>query len=63
MRGFNGHLKHSVVKEWVRRNNMEFGCILETRVKEGKAGRILNTGHNGVVGGYLSSSELCSVQK
>lgn len=43
MCGFSKHLKHSVVKEWIRNNNMEFGCILETRVKESKAERILNT--------------------
>lgn len=36
-------MKHSVVKEWIRNNNMEFGCILETRVKESKAERLLNT--------------------
>ena len=43
VRGFNKYLKHSVVKEWVRSNNLVFGCILETRVKESKAGRVLNT--------------------
>lgn len=41
VRGFNKHLKHSVVEEWVRSNNMSFGCILETRVKERKAEGIL----------------------
>lgn len=42
VRGFNKDLKHSVVTEWVNRREMKFGCILESRVKEGKAGRILN---------------------
>ncbi|XP_013739516.1 uncharacterized protein LOC106442368 [Brassica napus] len=41
-RGFNKDLKHSVVTEWVNRREMKFGSILESRVKEGKAGRILN---------------------
>lgn len=35
--GLNKLLKHSVVKEWVRNCDMEFGCVLETRVKERKA--------------------------
>lgn len=41
VRGFNKDLKHSVVSEWVSNKDMRFGCILETRVKEGKAGKIL----------------------
>lgn len=43
VRGFNKNLKHSVVQEWIRSNKMEFGCILESRVKENKAGRILSS--------------------
>ena len=43
MRGLNKVLKHSVVSEWLRSSDLKFGCILETRVKERKAGRILNT--------------------
>ena len=43
VRGFNKLLKHSVVKEWVRGSDMKFGCVLETRVKEIKAGKILNS--------------------
>lgn len=39
---YNKHLKHSVVQEWVRGNNMSFGCILETKVKESKAEGTLN---------------------
>jgi len=42
-RGFNKSLKHSVIKEWIRSNEMEFGCILETRVKERKAVSILQS--------------------
>lgn len=41
VQGFNKYLKHSVVEDWVRRNNMNFGCILETRVKESKSESIL----------------------
>ena len=41
VRGFNKSLKHSVIEEWVRSSNLSFGCILETRVKESKAGDIL----------------------
>lgn len=41
VRGFNKDLKHSVVKDWVRKNNLEFGCIIETRVKESKAKSII----------------------
>lgn len=41
VRGFNKDLKHSIVKEWVRSNKMSFGGILETRVKENKAERII----------------------
>lgn len=43
VRGFKKPLKHSVVKEWVRNKEMLFGCLLETRVKEKKADRIINT--------------------
>ena len=39
--GFNKPLKQSVVKEWLREKDMKFGCILETRVKEKKAEKIL----------------------
>ncbi|XP_056848880.1 uncharacterized protein LOC108820129 [Raphanus sativus] len=38
--GFQQNLKHSVVEEWVKGNNMSFGSILETRVKESKAENI-----------------------
>lgn len=41
VRGFNKSLKHSVVKQWLGNKDMKFGCLLETRVKETKAERIL----------------------
>ena len=41
IRGFNKPLKQSVVKEWLSKKDMKFGCILETRVKEKKAEKIL----------------------
>ena len=41
VRGFNKTLKHSVMKEWLNNRSMKFGCILETRVKEKKAEKIL----------------------
>ena len=41
--GFNKTLKHLVVTQWLSNKNLEFGCILETRVKEIKAGRILSS--------------------
>lgn len=43
VRGLNKLLKHSTIKYWVRSNSMEFCCVLETRVKEGKAVRILDS--------------------
>ena len=41
MRGFNKPLKHYVVKEWIRNKDMNFGCLLETKIKERKAERIM----------------------
>lgn len=41
VRGFNKKIKQDVVRNWVRSNNMEFGCLIETRVKERKAGDII----------------------
>lgn len=49
VRGFNKDLKHSIVEEWVRSNKMSFGGILETRVKENKAERIIKTVFKGWV--------------
>jgi len=41
--GFNKRSKHSVVKDWVAKANLEFGCLLETRVKERKADGVFKT--------------------
>ena len=43
VRRFIKTLKHSVVKEWVGNKEMLFGCLLETRVREKKAERIINS--------------------
>ena len=41
IRGFNKKIKQKAVSNWVRSSNMEFGCIIETRVKERKAKKII----------------------
>ena len=41
--GFNKPTKHSVVREWLRSQSLQFGSLIETRVKKGKAGKILNS--------------------
>ncbi|XP_056842892.1 uncharacterized protein LOC130495511 [Raphanus sativus] len=43
IRGFNKKTKHPVVRDWIRRGLFQFGCILETRVKEAKASRIVES--------------------
>lgn len=40
--GFNKPSKHEVVKEWVRKRGFQFGCLIETRVKENKMKGIIN---------------------
>lgn len=37
IRGFNKSIKQGVVRSWVRSQNLQFGCLIETRVKERKA--------------------------
>jgi len=37
VRGFNKMSKHSVVRNWVHQEELQFGCLLETRVREKKA--------------------------
>lgn len=49
VRGFNKDLKYFIVEEWVRSNKMSFGGILEIRVKENKAERIIKTVFKGWV--------------
>lgn len=41
IRGFNKESKHLVVKDWIRKNGFQFGCIIGTRVKENKVKNIL----------------------
>lgn len=43
VREFNKTLKHSIVKELISNKEMIFGCILETKVKENKSVKILNS--------------------
>lgn len=47
VRGFNKTTKHSVVHHWTNNNEVQFGCLLETRVKEKKANRIVSQVFNG----------------
>ena len=42
VREFNKPLKHSIVKEWVGKNDLLFGSILETRVNEKKTESMLS---------------------
>lgn len=41
VRGFNKSTKHAVVKNWVKDQSTLFGCLIETRVKEKKAEKIV----------------------
>lgn len=41
IRGFNKPTKQEVVKSWLREYSFLFGCLIETRVRESKAGRIV----------------------
>ena len=43
MRGFNKSSKHKVVRSWIQNKELQFGCLLETRVKESKAIQIVST--------------------
>ena len=36
VRGLNKSSKHSIIKKWVVENKFQFGCLLETRVREKK---------------------------
>lgn len=42
VRGFNKPSKHSVMSRWWQNNSLSFGCLLEIRVKERKAGKIVS---------------------
>lgn len=43
IRGFNKSSKQRVIKDWLKSNSMQFGCLLETRVKETRAMRLANS--------------------
>ncbi|XP_010463164.1 PREDICTED: uncharacterized protein LOC104743817 [Camelina sativa] len=43
MRGFNKSKKHSIVRDWLQTESLQFGCLLETRVQETKAPRIISS--------------------
>lgn len=43
VRGFTKSSKHRVVREWIQNKGLQFGGLLETRVKESKAGRIASS--------------------
>lgn len=47
VRGLNKDSKHSVVRKWVMENRFQFGCLLETRVREMKAQRLMRQLFNG----------------
>lgn len=42
VRGFNKSIKHSVVRKWWQGSGLSFGCLLETRVRERKANKIVS---------------------
>lgn len=43
MWGFNKFTKHEVVRSWVNNQQFLFGFLIETRVKENKAGSIVSS--------------------
>ena len=43
VRGFNKPSKHTVVHNWIRSKDFQFGCLLETRVKERKSAAIVDS--------------------
>ena len=43
IRGFNKSIKHSVVRDWIKQGAFQFGCVLETRVKESKSMQITSS--------------------
>ena len=42
VRGLNKSSKHSIIRQWVLQGGMQFGCLLETKVKESKAPKIFS---------------------
>lgn len=47
VRGFNKGTKHEVMRKWCREQAFNFGCLIETRVKEKKVGKIFDTVFDG----------------
>lgn len=43
IRGFNKQEKHGVVRDWINQGKFDFGCLIETKVKERKAERIVKS--------------------
>lgn len=43
VRGFNKTSKHEVVRNWVNKHSLQFGSLIETRVKEKKSESIVNS--------------------
>lgn len=42
VRGFNKQSKHRVVNKWIQEKGLQFGGLLETRVKENKSVQIIS---------------------
>lgn len=43
VRGFNKGSKHKVVRQWIQNKGLQFGGLLETRVKESKSAQIVSS--------------------
>lgn len=41
--GLNKSSKYSVIRQWANNSAMQFGCLLETKVKENKSSRIISS--------------------
>jgi len=37
IRGFNKNSKQGVVRNWMKEGKFDFGCLIETKIKAGKA--------------------------
>ena len=43
IRGFNKKGKHGVVRDWMKQGKFDFGCLIETKVKESRADHIVKS--------------------
>lgn len=43
IRGLNKSNKQYVIRNWVRDNSLKFGCLLETKVKQHRSGRVMQS--------------------